>query len=249
MASRLFDAYNPFVLDLDECCGGRHRGSTDASSFERDNGSRMTTGDTTGSESGVVFDIEPDGMSVPPHAARDQPTRHSDTVWLDDEPSASEETPTHVPTARPSCQGLSAQPPSGQPQPGRPHGQTAAPSKPSVFRPEVRPDARPEARPEARPDAELAARLAARLAVRLDGAAASQSSEEPAKPRATYSPDQLRLLQVRGVRYRMQPEGRTVEAYGTGCNLRQLQACCACVCRQGPRECGRALVAPRCLRS
>ena len=154
----------------------------------------MTTGDTTGSESGVVFDIEPDGMSVPPHAARDQPTRHSDTVWLDDEPSASEETPTDVPTARQSCQGLSAQPPSGQPQPGRPHGQTAAPSKPSVFRPEARPDARPEARPEARPDAELAARLAARL----DGAAASQSSEEPAKPRATYSPDQLRLLQVRG---------------------------------------------------
>ena len=57
----------------------------------------MTTGDTTGSESGVVFDIEPDGMSVPPHAARDQPTRHSDTVWLDDEPSASEETPMPFP--------------------------------------------------------------------------------------------------------------------------------------------------------
>ena len=167
-------------------------------------GSRVPPDDAAGSASRGVADIEPDGMSAPPRAAREQPTRHSPTVRL--EPSASDETPAHVPTARPSCQNPSAQAQSGQPQPGRPHGQTAAPSKPSVIIPEVS--------PEARPDAELAAKLAARL----DGTAASQSSEEPTKPRATYSPEQLRLLQVRGSR------GIRSSVW----SLRQLQACYAC---------------------
>ena len=152
----------------------------------RSTGSRVPPDDASGSASRGVADIEPDGMSAPPRAAREQPTRHSPAVRL--EPSASDETPAHVPTARPSCQDPSAESQSGQPQPGRPHGQTAAPSKPSVIIPEVS--------PEARPDAELAAELAARL----DGTAASRSSEEPTKPRATYSPEQLRLLQVRGSR-------------------------------------------------
>ena len=135
--------------------------------------SRMPPGDA--SERRAVADIEPDGMSAPPRAATEHPTRY---YAVRQEPLDSEETPAHVPTARPSCQGLSAQPPSGRPQSGRPHGQTVAPSKPSVFQ----------------PDAELAAKLAARL----DGTAASQPSEEPAKPRATFSPEQLRLLQVMG---------------------------------------------------
>ena len=126
----------------------------------------MPPGDAAGSASRPCRDIS--GFEAQPESSGQHPWLHLGAM--------NEQ-------ARRTCEDAPREDEAPPPSPYcRSQGQTAAPSKPGG----VRPDG----------DAALAATLSARLATGLDGEAPLHWNEELTKPRATYSPEQLKRLQA-----------------------------------------------------